>query len=549
MKNRSFCLRTLLIHSLSLGLLALGNPAAAAERIGVFIDPLFEYYLSVEDLEIFVREGRITDNFAFYARRLSPEDQERLRDLLTRDFGLSHVAVGQFTYTQIGETLIRRLTPVVRSSSDEAEFHAWRAAFILGAMEPDGLTLLNVLRKFPLDTITLDFQETRQAVEDASQLLRQKDQWITRIQQIAEASTTVTAALQPPTSSVTQPNPDQLGSYSWQTFSLNLRNPERDQSTPAQVYIPTGISTPIPMIVISHGIASNLDTFAYLAEHLASQGFGVGVLEHPETSSTRFQTFLSGLDSRPDPNSAFIARPLDITTLLNEIELRAESDPIWQQLNTDHVGLLGQSFGGYTVLASAGAELDFERIRSICDVPPNKSNFNISRVLQCRAIALPEGTKPNLHDDRVKAVVAVNPVTSVLFGPEGLSSIQIPTMMIGGSADFFAPTVPEQIEAFTWLTTPERYLVAVDEGTHFSFLSGKGEGGAIPVPSELIGPDPEKAHPSLKLLSTAFFKTYIADQPEFENFLTQTYLNTLEMNPFEFSIVRSLSLDQLAQSN
>lgn len=71
----------------------------------------------------------------------------------------------------------------------------------------------------------------------------------------------------------------------------------------------------------------------------------------------------------------------------------------------------------------------------------------------------------------MKAVIAVNPITSVVFGQEGMSKIQIPVLMIGGSDDYVAPAVSEQIYPFSWLTSPNKYLMLLEKGTHFSFLA------------------------------------------------------------------------------
>ncbi|MEM9927706.1 MAG: hypothetical protein AAF915_28945, partial [Cyanobacteria bacterium P01_D01_bin.50] len=49
-------------------------------------------------------------------------------------------------------------------------------------------------------------------------------------------------------------------------------------------------------------------------------------------------------------------------TKLDELERRAKSEPELQSLNLQAVGVLGQSLGGYTVLAAAGAQLSREKL-------------------------------------------------------------------------------------------------------------------------------------------------------------------------------------------
>jgi predicted dienelactone hydrolase len=153
-----------------------------------------------------------------------------------------------------------------------------------------------------------------------------------------------------------------------------------------------------------------------------------------------------------------------------------------------------------------------------------------------------------LKDDRVKAVFAINPLDSTVFGRQGLSQIHVPLMMLAGTNDYFAPPFSEQIYPFTWLTTPHKYLVVMTNGTHFSTLGGTGRGGALPVPQELVGPDAALAHPSIGALSTAFFKAYLTDRPEYLPYLSQSYVQSLIQTPFSYSIIDSLTAAQLEVS-
>ncbi|MEO1299095.1 MAG: hypothetical protein AAFW75_25630 [Cyanobacteria bacterium J06636_16] len=117
--------------------------------------------------------------------------------------------------------------------------------------------------------------------------------------------------------------------------------------------------------MISHGIASDCQTFGYLAEHLASHRYGVINLEHAETSAEKFSRFLQGLEGSPTP-SELLHRPRDITAVLDTLAVRAVNEPNLQTLNLQAVGVLGQSLGGYTILAAAGAELNRPELEQQC---------------------------------------------------------------------------------------------------------------------------------------------------------------------------------------
>ena len=109
----------------------------------------------------------------------------------------------------------------------------------------------------------------------------------------------------------------------------------------------------------------------------------------------------------------------------------------------------------------------FEQLRA--DGSKVDNLFNLSLTLLCRALSLPQ-RQYNPGDPRIKAAIAINPLDSRILGQAGLSQIKISLMMIAGSADILTPAFSEQIRPFTWLTTPNRYLILIQGGTHFSTL-------------------------------------------------------------------------------
>ncbi len=76
-----------------------------------------------------------------------------------------------------------------------------------------------------------------------------------------------------------------------------------------------------------------------------------------------------------EPNE-FINRPLDVKFLLDELENRDKSDPSIQ-LNLQQVGVIGQSFGGYTALALAGASLNKEQLQKDCQKLNDSLNVSL----------------------------------------------------------------------------------------------------------------------------------------------------------------------------
>lgn len=548
------------LGSLGLWLLATALtaiPAFGAERISLFYGP-WQLSLSIDALEVYAREGRITDEFAFYAQRASPQQLAALRNILQTRLEVNPTTVSQFTYSRIGETVLERLGQIFQTQSGLHGFHALRAAFILGAADPEGLTVLNMLRQFPTRSIRLDLNRGIGITREMAQVFKKREAIIAAIQQQAVAE----AASVAPADFSKQPDLRRSGPFTWRKVTLTLNDRSRktpagtlrDRVFPADIYLPQlrkqgAGKQSAPVIVISHGAASDRNTFAYLAQHLASYGFAVAVLEHTDNAQ-RFGQFYAGLARPPQPIE-LIERPMEVKYLLDELDRLEKSDPAWQgRLNLQQVGVIGQSMGGYTALALAGAKIDFEHLRKECSSSePGNTALNLSLLVQCDATKLPPGNY-DLQDKRVKAVLAINPVTSSILGQSGLSQIQVPVMLVAGIADIFTPAVPEQIVPFTWLTTPNKYLVLLEKGTHFSMLSQSATGVGHPrLPAALNDPEPALARSYLKALSVAFFaQTEVANWPEYQRYLGAAYARAISQAPLDLSIVQSLTATQLVQA-
>lgn len=545
----------------NLGLLmapvVVSTPALGAERIYLSYGPL-EVSLSIKSLATYAREGKIDRELAAYTDRLNPQQLEQLRTILQTRIDIKPLAIAQFLYSSQGKVILDRVGQIIQTKAGQPGFYAIRAALIQAAGAPDGLTLLNVLEKFPTYGIRINSVRGFQVIEELSSLIQQTQLAIAAVEQQALRETSAQASERqsaPPSTLSsghtlpkglgresnyfsTLPDLRQPGETQFSKESLTLYDPSRQRQFPVDVYLPQPSQRPAPLVVISHGLGSDRTTFAYLATHLASYGFAVAVPEHPGSNADQLQALINGLASEVTPPSELIDRPLDIKFLLNEL-----NRSFGGRINLQQVGVLGQSFGGYTVLALSDAKIDFEVLGKECD--PSYDSLNLSLLLQCRALEL-LSRDYQLSDERVKAGIAINPVGSTIFGKSEYSQIQVPLMLVASSDDNVAPALPEQIRPFTWLTTPNKYLVLLRGGTHFSTL-GQSE-RAIPLPPQVIGSDPTVAQNYMKALSLAFFQTYIANNPDYRVYLSASYAQFLSRYPLPLSLVESLTEEQIKQA-
>ena len=552
MRNFLFRLRDRIASIAPLGIgmaLAFSNvfsnltPAYSAEQIRFSYPLVGEFTIYVSDLEKFVKEGKLSRRLELYLGQLSPQQQMQFREALSTRYKISPVAISQFTYTPLGEILVRRLGRILQITPELNGFSALRSTFILSTQSDEGLTVLNLLKRYPVPIIYLDLPRGLQAYTEVSQLVFKKEQAIAAIQKQAIAETNLNKTLV-----TTQNDLRVAGNVKWEKKQITYLQSDRKVNIIADVYMPQGLATPAPLIVISHGLGSNPDTLLYLSQHLASHGFAVAALEHPKTGGRDFNAFLAGVSTGPQSDEA-IQRPHDVKYLLDTLEQKVKTDPQWRdRINTQQVGLIGHSLGGYTVLALGGAQLNFNQINKECSTPePDVSSFNVSKVFQCRFSTL-NANKTDLSDRRIKAVLAINPLGgSALFGKEGLQNIKVPTAIFASGEDYFTPAVPEQFFPFVWLTSANKYLVSFPKGTHFSFLE-RSEKGVVVIPENTFGVKPEFTHPYAKALSLAFFQTHINNRSEFSAYLNDAYVQAIASTEFPASLTTSFSEAQLLQS-
>lgn len=518
-------------------LMGTATSGKAAEKIEFDYPPFGEFEISVEDLEIFA-EGRITSNFAFYANRVPKERLVQLRELMRSRFRLSPVLVSQFTYSVLGENVVRRLGDLLLTKDRKSGFYALRSALILSTTEPEGVSIISIIRRYPSKSIRINIQEAQTLIGNLAELLKKRDILIAEIKQLVDVEAT-----QENIDFSQKPDLRKPGTFIvTKEQTKTLTDAKRQRTFDFDLYFPQS-TPPFPLVVISHGVAEDKQTFAYLAKHLASYGFAVAVLEHPGSDAKKIQEYISKGGESPKAEE-LINRPLDVKFLLDNLE---SDTSLHSKINFQQIGAVGHSYGGYTTLTLAGAKIDFEQVRKLCR--PNKL-LNPSAFLQCRADELEnKNNLPNIQDPRIKAVIALNPLSSVILGEKNLGDIQVPVMMVGGSQDIITPTVPEQIRPYTWLKTPNKYLTIIENGTHFSVSESVNSSvQVVPVPPALIGANPAIAQTYIKALSVAFFQTHLANQQQSKIYLSPGYAKSISQEPLNLYLLPSFTVEQFQKT-
>jgi predicted dienelactone hydrolase len=499
-------------------------PGRTAERITAYFPPFKDFSVSVRDLEAFAADGQIPAAYADLTTQTPPAQLQQFRQSLRQRFKVSAGYITQFTRAPLVARILDRVGDSIQTGERRNGSKSIRTAMIQAAKDKEGLTPINFLRRFPSRQVNLNLAEVFTIYDNLTELLRRRDRMIATLVGVASPlENRLAAATDPNSDFSTKLDLRDAGSFRWQKRQFAWLDRSRSRIVPGHLYLPQmNAITPVPVIVISHGVAEDLTTYAYLARHLASYGFAVVVVQHVDDAK-RFQNYFANMAPLPRVIE-LLERPRDISFVLDELQRQAQSDPTLRQLDAQNVGLVGHSLGGYTVLALAGAEIDFDGVKRDCT--PNRS-LNPSVLLQCAANDL-KPQKYALQDPRVRAILAISPLDSTIFGRRGMSQIRVPVFLMGGSDDIVTPAVPEQIYPFTWLQTPHKYLAIIEKGTHFSTQEiDLTQEGAFPVSTDLIGPDPAQARVYVRALSTAFFQTHLVNRSEFRPYLSAAYAKSL----------------------
>ena len=152
----------------------------------------------------------------------------------------------------------------------------------------------------------------------------------------------------------------------------------RGRVFPVEIWHPADNRRAHPLIVVSHSSGGNRRSAAFLGTHLASHGYVVAALDHselvaPELARRDGETEVV----RAARTDALIAsRVPDVRVLLDHLLSDAGL-----RLDAERVGLVGHSFGGWTVLATPEVE---PRVRSMVALAPGGSDNPLPGILRLK---------------------------------------------------------------------------------------------------------------------------------------------------------------------
>jgi len=224
---------------------------------------------------------------------------------------------------------------------------------------------------------------------------------------------------------------------------------------------PAKLTTPAPLVIISHGYPGNRFLLSHLAENLTGKGYVVASIDHTDSMYHDKAAF----------GSTLVNRALDQNFVLNEID-RLSKKPghfLNGMVDASNTGLVGYSMGAYGSVITAGGGVTKASTEYSWGAPDG----TLKRMMA--------GSKEHeaLMDDRFKAIVSIAPwgMNRAFWDAEGLKGVRIPMFFIAGSVDDVSGYENGTKAIYQNAVNVDRYLLTFENANH-------NAAAPIPAPAE-----------------------------------------------------------------
>jgi predicted dienelactone hydrolase len=219
----------------------------------------------------------------------------------------------------------------------------------------------------------------------------------------------------------------------------------------------------LPLILLSHGTGGGRLTLEWLAQALANSGCIVAAVDH-YGNTYEFKIPLEFVKPWE--------RPLDISFALTSLLNNPEVGPLIDQ---QKVGATGFSFGGYTMIALAGAKLDFEQARNYYKTTGRKEleipEFpGLVKLLDDSSLIADSKHVRPLKDKRIKAFFSISPALGFGFiRKDQVTDIKGALYIVGSQSDSIAP-VKTNARHYHQLISKSKYTELPGKTGHYVML-------------------------------------------------------------------------------
>jgi predicted dienelactone hydrolase len=281
---------------------------------------------------------------------------------------------------------------------------------------------------------------------------------------------------------------------------------------------------PYPLVIFAHGLYLARFGSSYLSEHLASHGFVVMAIDYADSLRTSWTI---------DVDLSMYTRPKDVSWQIDYADALTDAGGALAGLiDTQHVAVVGHSYGAYTALEAGGARLDLSGPTSACviyadliaapDLDPRPQSVMCADTIR-KLVPLvglesaPADLWPSWGDPRVDAIVPLAP-DMFSYGAESLEDVTVPTMIMVGTRDNQLRSAPlYQPYLYDNLNSATKALVMFDSADHSIFFSSCEDAPWLVDELEIFWAcsdpvwDMDRAHDLVNHFATAFLLRVLKD--------------------------------------
>jgi pimeloyl-ACP methyl ester carboxylesterase len=259
------------------------------------------------------------------------------------------------------------------------------------------------------------------------------------------------------------------GSHAVQQSSVIWHDAARDRDVPVRIYLPADVANP-PVVVFSHGIGEDRDSYVWLGRAWASHGYASIHVTHAGTDKAKLREgYLKLYRATKDPRN-WIDRPRDVSFVLDQLAQHAAGAP---RVDLERVAVAGHSAGAFTALAITGLRAG-------------------------------EGDV-TLADPRVKVAIALSMPKMNVVPPGGYDSLRAPTLHMTGTCDgslIYRTRPADRRVPFEATHASRQYLITLNGVNHNTFSNVE---------------DPH--HARIAALTTAFLDAWLLGDPAARSWL------------------------------
>jgi predicted dienelactone hydrolase len=204
---------------------------------------------------------------------------------------------------------------------------------------------------------------------------------------------------------------------------------------------PPAACTRVPLVLFSHGLGGCALQSLFITEALARHGYVVAAPDHRDAATCgiegeglrlgNLRTDHAVTDPRSWTDQSEIGRLQDLRAVIE----RVRADAMLAKLtDAEHIGAIGHSLGGYSVLGLAGAW-------------------------------------PTWRTAEVTAVVALSPYLTPFLAQGALQKLAVPVMYQGAQYDLGVTPAMEGAQGAFALSPAPKYFVKLKGGTHLEWTN------------------------------------------------------------------------------